>query len=56
VQVGTANFNDPGVAERLVIDLVAWCRERGIGDVNDLVGTLDDSSGPGKETGREGSA
>lgn len=40
VQVGTASFNDPGVAERLVDELASWCREREIEDVNELVGAL----------------
>lgn len=38
VQVGTANFNDPGIASRIASDLVAWCAARGIGDINELVG------------------
>jgi len=40
VQVGTANFNDPTLAERLVDDLAAWCGERGVRDVNELVGAV----------------
>jgi dihydroorotate dehydrogenase (NAD+) catalytic subunit len=40
VQVGTASFNDPSVAERLVDELETWCREHGVSDVNELVGAL----------------
>ncbi len=38
VQVGTANFNDPGVATRIASDLAAFCVARGVTDVNELVG------------------
>jgi dihydroorotate dehydrogenase (NAD+) catalytic subunit len=38
VQVGTANFNDPGVATRIAADLAAWCVAHGVADVNELVG------------------
>jgi len=37
VQVGTANFKDPGVSQRLVTELSAYCAERGVA-VGDLVG------------------
>ncbi|HVO50520.1 MAG TPA: dihydroorotate dehydrogenase [Thermoanaerobaculia bacterium] len=40
VQVGTANFRDPSLAGRLVGELEAWCSERKIARVSDLVGTL----------------
>jgi dihydroorotate dehydrogenase (NAD+) catalytic subunit len=40
VQIGTANFRDPSLAGRLVPELAAWCDERGISRVADLVGTL----------------
>ncbi len=40
VQVGTANFNDPGVAARIADDLVRWCAAHGVKDVNELVGAL----------------
>jgi dihydroorotate dehydrogenase (NAD+) catalytic subunit len=30
VQVGTANFRDPGVSQRLVEELDAYCGARGI--------------------------
>ena len=40
VQIGTANFRDPSLAGRLVGELAAWCAERRIARVSDLVGTL----------------
>jgi len=40
VQVGTANFYDPTVCERLVDELAAWCADNGLGSVDELVGTL----------------
>jgi dihydroorotate dehydrogenase (NAD+) catalytic subunit len=40
VQVGTANFNDPGTALRIIDDLSAYCNERNICPA-DLVGTVD---------------
>lgn len=40
VQVGTANFRDPGVSARLVDDLRDWCEENGVEKVRDVVGTL----------------
>jgi dihydroorotate dehydrogenase (NAD+) catalytic subunit len=40
VQVGTANFVDPGVYDRILAGLLAHMRRHGIEDINDLVGTL----------------
>ncbi|HXH27930.1 MAG TPA: dihydroorotate dehydrogenase [Candidatus Polarisedimenticolia bacterium] len=40
VQVGTTNFFDPGGSVRIVREIEAWCRARGVGAVRDLVGTL----------------
>jgi dihydroorotate dehydrogenase (NAD+) catalytic subunit len=37
VQVGTANFREPGVSQRLVEELEAHCRTRGVA-VTDLIG------------------
>jgi len=37
VQVGTANFRDPGVSQRLVEELDSYCNDRGIA-ARDLVG------------------
>ena len=41
VQVGTANFNDPGVAARIADGVVQWCAAHGVTDVNDLVGAVE---------------
>ena len=40
VQVGTANFVEPGAAARIVNEMGAWCDGHGIARVADLVGTL----------------
>jgi dihydroorotate dehydrogenase (NAD+) catalytic subunit len=37
IQVGTANFKDPGISQRLVDELGAYCAARGVA-VTDLVG------------------
>ena len=41
VQVGTANFLDPGMSPRIVQELEGFCQEQGIADVNELVGALE---------------
>jgi dihydroorotate dehydrogenase (NAD+) catalytic subunit len=41
VQIGTANFVDPGLYERLVSELDAYLRQHGLDDVNRVVGTLE---------------
>ena len=41
VQIGTANFVDPGVHERILADLAAYLERHGLDDVNAVVGTLD---------------
>jgi dihydroorotate dehydrogenase (NAD+) catalytic subunit len=41
VQIGTANFVDPGIHERILADLGAWLEGHGIDDVNAVVGTLE---------------
>lgn len=41
VQVGTANFVDPGLYTRLVADLQAYLDRHGFATVNDVIGTLD---------------
>jgi len=38
VQVGTASFADPRAAVRVLAEMVAWCRDHGVGDVGRLVG------------------
>jgi len=52
VQIGTANFRDPGVSERLVGELAAYCSERGT-TVSELVGRAQ-RTGTGGEAGAEG--
>jgi dihydroorotate dehydrogenase (NAD+) catalytic subunit len=41
VQVGTANFVDPGVYDRLLAGLRAYLERHGLADVNAVVGTLE---------------
>ncbi|MCK5912778.1 MAG: dihydroorotate dehydrogenase [Desulfuromusa sp.] len=41
VQVGTANFVDPNAMATIIADLEDFCREEGIADINDLIGTLE---------------
>ena len=41
VQVGTANFVDPNAMATIINDLENFCREEGIADINDLIGTLE---------------
>jgi dihydroorotate dehydrogenase (NAD+) catalytic subunit len=40
VQVGTANFYHPDIAERIALGLHEYCRVRRIEDINTLVGSL----------------
>jgi dihydroorotate dehydrogenase (NAD+) catalytic subunit len=48
VQVGTANFRDPGVSGRLVGELAAWCASRSL-SVGDLVGRAHASGATARE-------
>jgi dihydroorotate dehydrogenase (NAD+) catalytic subunit len=41
VQIGTANFVDPGVHERILADLETWMKRHGVGDITQVVGTLE---------------
>jgi dihydroorotate dehydrogenase (NAD+) catalytic subunit len=41
VQVGTANFVNPGLYEQLLADLRAYLDRHGFASVADVVGTLD---------------
>ncbi|HUL80457.1 MAG TPA: hypothetical protein VL691_24575, partial [Vicinamibacteria bacterium] len=41
VQIGTANFVDPGIHERVLEGLRAFLERQGLDDVNAVVGTLD---------------
>ena len=40
VQVGTANFVDPHAMATILDDLEEFCRNEGIADINDLIGSL----------------
>ena len=40
VQVGTANFINPHIAEQLVDDLEDYCKQNNISDVNQVIGSL----------------
>ena len=40
VQIGTANFFEPGVAARIVAEIRSWCRGDGIEAVREIIGTL----------------
>ena len=40
VQVGTANFVNPGGTMEIIDGMAAWLAEEGIGDVKELIGTL----------------
>jgi dihydroorotate dehydrogenase (NAD+) catalytic subunit len=40
VEIGTANFVDPGIYERVLADLRSYLERHGLSDVRDLVGTL----------------
>ncbi len=39
VQVGTANFADPRISERLTTDLDSWCTKQGVSRFTELVGS-----------------
>jgi dihydroorotate dehydrogenase (NAD+) catalytic subunit len=41
VQIGTANFVDPGLYERLIAELRAYLERHGLDDVNRVIGTLE---------------
>jgi dihydroorotate dehydrogenase (NAD+) catalytic subunit len=40
IQVGTANFINPGVTSDIIDDMETYLSERGIDDIRDLIGTL----------------
>jgi len=40
VQIGTANFIDPTISEKLVDELAAYCEQNQIARIRDLIGTL----------------
>jgi dihydroorotate dehydrogenase (NAD+) catalytic subunit len=41
VQIGTANFVDPGIYERLLRDLAAYLERHGRREIREIVGTLE---------------
>jgi dihydroorotate dehydrogenase (NAD+) catalytic subunit len=41
VQVGTANFINPGSTVQILDDMTAWLEDEGIGDVKALIGALE---------------
>ena len=41
IQIGTANFYDPTVAIKVIDGLREYCVEQGIGDINEIVGSLE---------------
>ncbi len=40
VQVGTASFADPRSVARVLDEIEAWCAERGVGSVRELIGVV----------------
>lgn len=40
VQIGTANFYEPAVSERIALGLQEYCRSRHIEDINEIIGSL----------------
>ena len=40
VEVGTANFVDPGVTEKIILDLDLYCRQNSIPRIAQIIGTL----------------
>lgn len=40
VQVGTANFYEPNVSERIALGLQEYCRSHHIDDINEIIGSL----------------
>lgn len=45
VQIGTANFVDPGVYDRVLAGLLGYLDRHGIVDINDVIGTLEGLGG-----------
>jgi dihydroorotate dehydrogenase (NAD+) catalytic subunit len=40
VQVGTANFIDPNVSEKIIHGIESYCEQNGINDINEIVGSV----------------
>jgi dihydroorotate dehydrogenase (NAD+) catalytic subunit len=45
VEIGTANLIDPGASLRIVKEIQGYCREKGIANVKDIIGTLRTNNG-----------
>jgi len=41
IQVGTANFYDPGIGARLADEIPQWLQQHGINDLDDWIGSLE---------------
>ncbi len=52
VQIGTANFVDPGVYERVLADLRGYLERHGLDDINGVVGTLEYPGDPKEKTAK----
>jgi dihydroorotate dehydrogenase (NAD+) catalytic subunit len=52
VQIGTANFVDPGLYERVLADLRAYLERHGLTDINAVVGTLQYPGDADRENGK----
>lgn len=46
IQVGTANFYDPTVSQRLVEEMATWCEHEGLESIRELVGSLRTGGAP----------
>ena len=42
VQIGTANFYEPAISERIALGLAEYCRSHRIEDINEIIGSLRD--------------
>jgi dihydroorotate dehydrogenase (NAD+) catalytic subunit len=40
IQVGTANFVDPGTAVHIIDGLRGFCRDQGVSSIEEIIGTL----------------
>ena len=38
VQIGTANFANPKISETVIHDLAKWCKDKGIGNLDEIIG------------------
>ena len=40
IQVGTANFIDPSISEKIVDGMTEWCEQQGVQDISTIVGEI----------------